>query len=237
MPAPTCAHLHVHSEYSLLDGACKIEALAARAARVRPAGARPDRPRRDERRGRAATRRAPSTASSRSSAVRSTWRTTARRTAPAGPQRNHLTLLASTTPATATSSSSPRPASSRVFSEVSRPSISPLLERHTDGVIALTGCLASRFCRLLARRPRRRRARSRRRAAGDLRRRERLFRGPEERHRRAGQVQRGHRARSRASWAGAWSGPAMSTTCAARTTTITRRCCACRPRARWPRRR
>ena len=31
MPAP-CAHLHVHSEYSLLDGACKIDALAARAA-------------------------------------------------------------------------------------------------------------------------------------------------------------------------------------------------------------
>ncbi|MFZ0041960.1 MAG: DNA polymerase III subunit alpha, partial [Solirubrobacteraceae bacterium] len=29
---PTCAHLHVHSEYSLLDGACKIEGLAARAA-------------------------------------------------------------------------------------------------------------------------------------------------------------------------------------------------------------
>ena len=32
MTAPACAHLHVHSEYSLLDGACKIEALAARAA-------------------------------------------------------------------------------------------------------------------------------------------------------------------------------------------------------------
>jgi DNA polymerase-3 subunit alpha len=28
----SCAHLHVHSEYSLLDGACKIEALAKRAA-------------------------------------------------------------------------------------------------------------------------------------------------------------------------------------------------------------
>jgi DNA polymerase III subunit alpha len=29
---PSCAHLHVHSEYSLLDGACKVDALAARAA-------------------------------------------------------------------------------------------------------------------------------------------------------------------------------------------------------------
>src|ERR671914_61924 len=29
---PGCAHLHVHSEYSLLDGACKIEKLAERAA-------------------------------------------------------------------------------------------------------------------------------------------------------------------------------------------------------------
>ncbi len=32
MTTANCAHLHVHSEYSLLDGACKIEALAARAA-------------------------------------------------------------------------------------------------------------------------------------------------------------------------------------------------------------
>src|ERR1700689_1073215 len=31
--SPSCAHLHVHSEYSLLDGACKIEALAERAAK------------------------------------------------------------------------------------------------------------------------------------------------------------------------------------------------------------
>jgi DNA polymerase-3 subunit alpha len=29
---PACAHLHVHSEYSLLDGACKIDDLAKRAA-------------------------------------------------------------------------------------------------------------------------------------------------------------------------------------------------------------
>ena len=32
MTTTSCAHLHVHSEYSLLDGACKIDALAARAA-------------------------------------------------------------------------------------------------------------------------------------------------------------------------------------------------------------
>ncbi|TML27515.1 MAG: DNA polymerase III subunit alpha, partial [Actinobacteria bacterium] len=32
MSAPACVHLHVHSEYSLLDGACKVDALAARAA-------------------------------------------------------------------------------------------------------------------------------------------------------------------------------------------------------------
>ena len=32
MSTPTCAHLHVHSEYSLLDGACSIDGLAARAA-------------------------------------------------------------------------------------------------------------------------------------------------------------------------------------------------------------
>ena len=34
MKAPACAHLHVHSEYSLLDGACKIGELAARAAEL-----------------------------------------------------------------------------------------------------------------------------------------------------------------------------------------------------------
>ena len=33
MRSESCAHLHVHSEYSLLDGACKIEDLAARAAK------------------------------------------------------------------------------------------------------------------------------------------------------------------------------------------------------------
>ena len=32
MSKPACAHLHVHSEYSLLDGACKIDGARGRAA-------------------------------------------------------------------------------------------------------------------------------------------------------------------------------------------------------------
>src|SRR5215470_17070625 len=34
MSAPAAVHLHAHSEYSLLDGACKIDAMAARAAEL-----------------------------------------------------------------------------------------------------------------------------------------------------------------------------------------------------------
>ncbi|MEX0993760.1 MAG: DNA polymerase III subunit alpha [Solirubrobacterales bacterium] len=34
MSKPQAVHLHVHSEYSLLDGACKVDALAARAAEL-----------------------------------------------------------------------------------------------------------------------------------------------------------------------------------------------------------
>ena len=50
---PSCAHLHVHSEYSLLDGAVQDRRARRARGRVRPAGARADRPRRHERRGRA----------------------------------------------------------------------------------------------------------------------------------------------------------------------------------------
>ncbi len=34
MPDAPFVHLHVHSEYSILDGACRIPALAARAAEL-----------------------------------------------------------------------------------------------------------------------------------------------------------------------------------------------------------
>ena len=68
-----------------------------------------------------------------------------------------------------------------------------LLERHADGVIALTGCLQSRFCRrLVEERPDDARVASRR-PGQRLRRRGRLLRGPGERHPRAGEGKRGHR--------------------------------------------
>ena len=200
MPCPVfpCAHLHVHSEYSLLDGACKIEALAERAAAVRAARARPHRPRRDERRGgavqgvrparRQADRRLRGVPRGRPHDVH------------AAPERNHLTLLA----ADDTGYRNLVKLSSAGFLEGlqrGKPTVDlEQVARHAEGVIALTGCLASRFCqRLLEDRPGDARAHADE-LLGHLRARERVLRAAEERARRPGEVQRGdraHRARGR----------------------------------------
>ena len=87
------------------------------------------------------------------------------------------------------------------------------------------------------RRARRRRPRPPRRPDPGLRPRAGLLRGAEERDRRAGQGQRGDRPLRPRARAGRWSAPPTSTTCAARTSTTTRRCSACRPSRRWKRRR
>ena len=65
-------------------------------------------------------------------------------------ERNHLTLLAENDDrATATSSSSPR-AGFLDGLHRGKPGVDlELLSRHAEGVIALTGCLASRFCQRL----------------------------------------------------------------------------------------
>jgi len=138
-------HLHVHSEYSLLDGACKIEKLAARAAELgmpalgltdhgvlngavefykacRKHGVKPilglEAYLADDRREREKVRY----------------------------ERNHLTLLAR-------SSAGFRnliKLSSLGYLEGFRRGQAnvdmELLERHSEGVIALSGCLQSRFC-------------------------------------------------------------------------------------------
>jgi len=150
---PSCAHLHVHSEYSLLDGACKIEALAARAAEFdQPALGLTD-------------HGVMNGAVEMYNACRKhdvkpilgceiylvedhTAGSSAR------VERNHLTLLA----ASDAGYRNLVKLSSAGFLEGlqrGKPTVDMgQLERYADGVIALTGCLASRFCqRLLDDRP------------------------------------------------------------------------------------
>src|SRR3954451_12071990 len=145
----SAVHLHAHSEYSLLDGACKIKQMAARAAELgmpalgltdhgvmngavdlykacRSEGIKPiiglEAYLVDDRR-----------------AVRESVRY----------ERNHLTLLASSDEGfrnlVRLSSASFLEGFARGKANVDM----ELLERHSEGVIALTGCLQSRFCRRL----------------------------------------------------------------------------------------
>ncbi len=148
MTAPACAHLHVHSEYSLLDGAAKIDALAQRAAAFgQPAlgltdhgvmngavehflackkhGVKPI------------------------SGCEIYLVDDHANRAPGKVERNHLTLLA----ASDEGFSNLVKLSSAGFLEGlhrGKPSLDMAqLQAHSDGIIALTGCLASRFCQRL----------------------------------------------------------------------------------------
>jgi DNA polymerase III subunit alpha len=146
---PSCAHLHVHSEYSLLDGACKIDALAKRAAEFeQPALGLTDH-------------------GVMNGAVELYKACRAQGVKPivgceiylvddhaagsaARVERNHLTLLA----ASDVGYRNLVKLSSAGFLEGlqrGKPSVDlGQIERHAEGVIALTGCLASRFCQRLA---------------------------------------------------------------------------------------
>ena len=183
---PSCAHLHVHSEYSLLDGACKIDALAARAAAFDQPALGAHRPRRDERRRSSSSPPAASTSIKPILGCEVYVVDDHARRAPGRLERFHLTLLAAT------------PAGYRNLVKLSsagflegyqrgKPSVDmEQLAAHAEGVIVLTGCLQSRFCQhLIDDRPDAG-PRPRRRADAGLRRRQRLLRGPEERARRAG---------------------------------------------------
>jgi DNA polymerase-3 subunit alpha len=145
---PACAHLHVHSEYSLLDGACKIDALAERAAAFgQPALGLTDH---GVMNGAVELYKAcrkhdikPILGCEIYLVDDHTDRS------PGRVERNHLTLLASTD------------AGYRNLVKLSSAGFLEGLHRgkptldmgqlaaHADGVIALTGCLASRFCQRL----------------------------------------------------------------------------------------
>jgi DNA polymerase-3 subunit alpha len=148
-----CAHLHVHSEYSLLDGACKIEALAQRAAEFeQPALGLTDH---GVMNGAVELYKACRRHDVKPIVGCEIYLVEDHTAAAAGRgERNHLTLLA----ADDAGYRNLVKLSSAGFLEGlhrGKPTVDlGQLERYSQGVIALTGCLASRFCqRLLEDRP------------------------------------------------------------------------------------
>ena len=146
MSTPSCAHLHVHSEYSLLDGACKIEALAKRAAEFsQPALGLTDH---GVMNGAVELYKA-CKAHDVKPIIGCEIYLVDDHTATGRTERNHLTLLASDDEGYRNLVK----LSSAGFLEGlqrGKPTVDlAQIEQHSSGVIALTGCLASRFCQRL----------------------------------------------------------------------------------------
>src|SRR5437868_4191626 len=143
-----CAHLHVHSEYSLLDGACKIDQLAERAAAFgQPALALTDHG--------VMNGAVELFTACRKHGIKPILGCEVylvddhARRGPGRLDRFHLTLLASD----AAGYRNLVKLSSAGFLDGyqrGKPSVDMgLVESHAEGVIALTGCLQSRFCQHL----------------------------------------------------------------------------------------
>src|SRR5579859_942627 len=146
--ASSCAHLHVHSEYSLLDGACKIDQLAERAAAFeQPALGLTDHG--------VMNGAVELYTACRKQGIKPIVGCEVyvvddhTRRGPGRLERFHLTLLA----ATPTGYRNLVKLSSAGFLEGfqrGKPSVDMAqVAAHAEGVIALTGCLQSRFCQYL----------------------------------------------------------------------------------------
>ncbi len=146
MTPPACAHLHVHSEYSLLDGACKIEALAKRAADFgQPALGLTDHG--------VMNGAIEHFQAARRHGIKPILGCEIYlvddRSARGRHEHNHLTLLAATDEGYR---NLVKLSSAGFLDGLNRgkPTIDlDLISRHAEGIIALTGCLASRFCQRL----------------------------------------------------------------------------------------
>jgi DNA polymerase III subunit alpha len=141
------AHLHVHSEYSVLDGACRIDALAERAAAFgQPALGLTDH---GVMNGAVEHYKACRRHGINPVIGLEAYFVDDRRTEALKYERNHLTLLAGSD----TGFRNLVKLSSAGYLEGYRRGKAnvdlELLSRHAEGVIALTGCLQSRFCRRL----------------------------------------------------------------------------------------
>src|ERR671916_825140 len=144
----SCAHLHVHSEYSLLDGACKIDKLAERAAEFgQPALGLTDH---GVMNGAVELYKACNDQGIKPILGLEAYFVDDRTVREGKVERNHLTLLASNDEGFRNLVK----LSSAGFLEGlhrGKPGVDmELLQRHAGGVIALTGCLASRSSRRIA---------------------------------------------------------------------------------------
>ena len=146
MTPPACAHLHVHSEYSLLDGACKIDALAKRAADFgQPALGLTDHG--------VMNGAIEHFQAARKHGIKPILGCEIYlvddQTARGRHEHNHLTLIAESDVGYR---NLVKLSSAGFLAGLNRgkPTIDlDVISRHAEGIIALTGCLASRFCQRL----------------------------------------------------------------------------------------
>ena len=149
MSTASAVHLHAHSEYSLLDGACKIDAMAARAAELdQPALGLTDH---GVMNGAVDLYKACKVHGIKPIAGLEAYLVDDRRAIKEQTryERNHLTLLAETNEGFANLVKLTSAGFLEGFSRGKANVDMELLSQHAKGVIVLTGCLQSRFCRRL----------------------------------------------------------------------------------------
>jgi DNA polymerase-3 subunit alpha len=146
---PSAVHLHAHSEYSLLDGACKIDAMAARAAEMgQPALGLTDH---GVMNGAVDLYKACKKHGIKPIAGFEAYFVDDVKTIKEKPkyERNHLTLLAESDTGLANLVKLTSAGFLEGFSRGKANVDMEMLSAHAEGVIVLTGCLQSRFCRRL----------------------------------------------------------------------------------------
>jgi DNA polymerase III subunit alpha len=147
--SPTAVHLHAHSEYSLLDGACKIDAMAARAAELgQPALGLTDH---GVMNGAVDLYKACQKHGIKPIAGLEAYLVDDVGSIKERPkyERNHLTLLAENDAGFANLVKLTSAGFLEGFSRGKANVDMEMLAAHAEGVIVLTGCLQSRFCRRL----------------------------------------------------------------------------------------
>jgi DNA polymerase-3 subunit alpha len=149
MSAPAAVHLHAHSEYSLLDGHCKIEAMAERAAALgQPALGLTDH---GVMNGAVDLYKACNKHGIKPIVGLEAYLVDDRHAIKEQTryERNHITLLAENDTGFSNLVKLTSAGFLEGFSRGKANVDMELMERHSEGVIVLSGCLASRLCRRL----------------------------------------------------------------------------------------